>query len=652
MPEIKQKKAHALELLKIHYGFGKFRPGQEQVIDNILTKKSTVVIMPTGGGKSLCYQLPAMVLDGITIVVSPLISLMKDQVDALEKNGIPAAFINSSITASEAAQRLNAVKQGAVKLLYIAPERFYSQEFLSALQAVKVDLFAIDEAHCISQWGHDFRPSYVRLKDAIALLNAPTVIALTATATPEVKADIIKQLGLQDPQIVITGFARPNLQFGVIQARENEKAALVMDAINSAPDSSGIVYVSTRSRADNLLQYLLENNIEAASYHAGMDSEDRKWVQNNFLANKIKIIIATNAFGLGIDKPDVRFVVHYDMPGTVEAYYQEAGRAGRDGKPSFCLLLYNSRDRALHEFFIKGDNPSPENIMEIYETLLSYESDSVLITYAELGQMLSEKVPDMAIGTILKILEKEGYIARVREKSNNAFLKFLKDFDYIAAALGARAKKQQEILHALKAHYEQIALSGWEINLEEAADILRTKKDALARLLKKLAESGYLEYRPPFKGTEIRILQKLDAKNLKIDKAAMKEKLRRAYDKLDTMEEYIYDLDCRQKFILNYFGDPDARACEKCDTCLSVGGYERKHAAPAKDFSRRTAKSEYEVKDNAEKSGLSTKLSQLETLELHQKGHSISEIAEIRGLTTADIKAHMDFLIKKKILKK
>lgn len=584
MHDFKKKKEQAEALLKIHYGFDKFRPGQELVIDNILAKKSTVVIMPTGGGKSLCYQLPALVMEGTTIVVSPLISLMKDQVDALERIGIPATFINSSITATETTKRLEKVLKGTYKLLYIAPERFYSQEFMNALKNIKVDLFAIDEAHCISQWGHDFRPSYIRLKNAIAQLNNPTVIALTATATPEVKEDIIKQLDLKNPEIVVTGFARPNLQFGVIQARENEKPGFVMDAINSAPDSSGIIYVSTRSRVDNLLQYLLENNIEAASYHAGMDAEDRKWVQNNFLANKIKIIIATNAFGLGIDKPNVRFVVHYDMPGTVEAYYQEAGRAGRDGKPSFCLLLYNSRDRALHEFFIKGDNPSPENIMEIYETLLAYETDTVMITYAELGQMLSDKIPDMAIGTSLKILEKEGYILRSREKSGNAFLKFLVGFDQIQSALGTRAKKQTEVLDAVKMRYETEALAGWEINLEEVAEILKIKKDSLSRLIKKLSDLNLAEYKPPFKGTEIRILQRLDGKSLKIDKTAMKEKLRHAFSKLDTMEEYIYEITCRQKFILDYFGDTNAKVCGKCDACLSTSRHIHKRELPQKEY--------------------------------------------------------------------
>jgi ATP-dependent DNA helicase RecQ len=654
------KKQQLLELLGIHYGYKTFRPGQEKVIDNILGGKSTVVIMPTGGGKSLCYQLPALILDGITIVISPLIALMKDQVDSLNRIGIPATFINSSISLQETTNRLYEVKDGKYKLLYIAPERFYSREFTEALKEIKVSLFAVDEAHCISQWGHDFRPSYMKLKYAIAELNNPIVLALTATATPEVREDIIVQLGLINPELVITGFARPNLQFGVVHASEGQKPQIIVDAISAIEDGVGIIYVGTRSRADNLLQILLENNIEAAVYHAGMDPEDRKWVQENFMSGKVKVIVATNAFGLGIDKSNIRFVIHYDMPGTIEAYYQESGRAGRDGRPSFCLLLYNSRDRYLQEFFIKGDNPPPQLIYEIYNALTEQATDTVLITYAELSEMLSEKVPDMAVGTILKILEREGYIARTHERDGSAYIKLLKDFNYIISTFSGRSKKKAQTFNKLYAKFADELTAGWQVNLEEASNILEISKDSFLRLVRSLSEDGLVEYRPPFKGTEIKILKKVSAEELNIDIEALKEKLKNAYKKLDRIEDYVFHSDCRQKYILNYFGDYELSQCKKCDNCLTDNGYVRKNNAPAQLKSSKIKSYKVKKKINADdlfdgdiekpkKAKLATKLTQLETFDLFNKGLDVKEIAKQRDLSISTIIGHLCFLIEKKL---
>ncbi len=652
MSNIENKKKQALELLKIHYGFERLRHGQEKAIFNVLEGKSTLVIMPTGGGKSLCYQLPALVFDGITIVISPLIALMKDQVDSLTKVGIPAAFINSSISPSETAKRLEEVKNGFYKLLYIAPERFYSAEFTDALAVIKVSLFAIDEAHCVSQWGHDFRPSYLRLRQAIESLGNPVVLALTATATPEVKEDIAKQLGLEKPESVITGFARRNLQLGIIHASDSQKARLVLDTINNFQGGTGIIYVGTRARADALLEILLESDIEAVSYHGGMEANERKWIQDNFMSGKVKVIIATNAFGLGIDKRDIRFVIHYDMPGTIEAYYQEAGRAGRDGKQSFCLMFYSSRDRHLQEFFIKGDNPPPEMIFEIYEILKNYESDSVLVTYAELGRMLSEQVPEMAIGTAIKILEKEGYVSRSREKTNNAYLK-IKDIVAATNSFGPRAKAQKELWDKLLQKYEAELVNGWQVNFEEVAQILGFKKDALTRLVKKMTDANLAEYQPPFRGTEINILKRIDASEVNLDFSALKEKLRKAYKKLDSMEEYAYHFGCRQKFILKYFGDDELEDCGKCDNCLNGGmrvkaevKYEYKSKADRFKPKERILETD---EDLSEVAGLGTKLTQLETFDLYNKGMGIDEMAQIRNLKPATIVEHLCYLVEKKL---
>jgi ATP-dependent DNA helicase RecQ len=574
---IQKQKEQLKELLKIHFGYESFRPGQEIAIDNILHHKNTVVVLPTGAGKSLIYQLPALILDGITIVVSPLIALMKDQVDSLERVGIAATFINSSISPAETEKRLARIKSGFYKIVYIAPERFYNQIFISELRNIKVSLFAIDEAHCISQWGHDFRPSYMRLKDAIKFVGSPVVVALTATATPEVRDDIAKQLALQDSELVITGFARPNLQFAVMSAANGQKIESIVNLLTTNQElGSGIIYVGTRAKADEIAEVLVDHDVKAVVYHAGMDSESRDWVQEKFMKGEAQVVIATNAFGLGINKKDIRFVIHHDLPGTIEAYYQEAGRAGRDGKESFCLLFYHPQDRYLREFFIKGDNPDPKMIIEIYDFLvrragLEVDSNaSILITYAEIGQNLSDSVPEMAIGTALKILEKEGYISRPNEKNSNSFLKAKKDWSEVTASIGKRAKSQMEIVEKLGDKYHLDLIKGWEFNPEEVAIVLKVKKDSLLRAVKKLAEKDLVEYKPPFRGTEIKILKVVEAEDINLDFKALKAKADRAYEKLNEMENYVYHLGCRQEYILKYFGDRTAKPCGKCDSCLKV----------------------------------------------------------------------------------
>lgn len=341
----------ATQQLKNYFGYDDFRPGQQEVIENVLNNKDTLCVMPTGGGKSLCYQVPALCMDGITLVISPLISLMKDQVDILRANGISAAFINSSLTMNEIDDIMYDVKNGFIKLLYIAPERLENEVFKQKLSTLNVPLIAIDEAHCISQWGHDFRPSYRSIRTVLTLWHEkPTVIALTATATPAVSEDICQLLQISENDMYVTGFARENLLFKVFRGEDKEK--FIKKYMTNNQNEAGIIYAATRKTVDAVYEMIKKWNIPVAKYHAGMSEYQRAEEQNRFLRDEAQVMVATNAFGMGINKTNVRFVVHYQMPRNMESYYQEAGRAGRDGLQSECILLYNSSDEQTQRYLI------------------------------------------------------------------------------------------------------------------------------------------------------------------------------------------------------------------------------------------------------------------------------------------------------------
>jgi len=341
----------ALPLLESHFGYSSFRIGQEQAIRSVLSGENTITVMPTGGGKSICYQIPALVLPGTTIVISPLISLMKDQVDALIQVGIPATYINSSLSYGEANRRMQEVSQGKYKLLYLAPERLESRDFLEDLYSMDIPLVAVDEAHCISQWGHDFRPSYRHIQQLInSLPQKPIVLALTATATPKVRADICDLLDIDEENTIITGFERENLSFTVIKGQDRDK--YIRAYLKQNDKEAGIIYAATRKNVDQIYEKLLKANIKAARYHAGMGDVERNREQERFLADDATVMVATSAFGMGIDKSNIRYVIHYQQPKNMESYYQEAGRAGRDGLKSECILLHSSQDVQIQRFLI------------------------------------------------------------------------------------------------------------------------------------------------------------------------------------------------------------------------------------------------------------------------------------------------------------
>lgn len=361
------KKVNALETLKTYFGYDTFREGQEKIVEAILTNRDVLAIMPTGAGKSICYQIPALILPGITLVISPLISLMQDQVKALNDAGIHAAFINSSLTENQISKALYLAASGRYKIIYVAPERLENYEFLEFARNVEISMVTVDEAHCISQWGQDFRPSYLKIVEFIKNLpKRPIVSAFTATATEEVKNDILCTLSLADPEVVITGFDRKNLYYSVENIRRKDE--FIMEYIEKHPTESGIIYCATRKNVDNLFELLFKRGVSVTRYHAGLTNETRKKNQDDFIYDRTPVIIATNAFGMGIDKSNVRYVIHYNMPQSMENYYQEAGRAGRDGENSQCILLFSLQDVMIDRMLL--DNKDFSDVDEEDEYLI------------------------------------------------------------------------------------------------------------------------------------------------------------------------------------------------------------------------------------------------------------------------------------------
>lgn len=356
------------ELLQKYYGYPDFREGQKKIVESLLTRSDTLGILPTGGGKSICYQIPALMMDGLTLVVSPLISLMKDQVDALVTNGIAAAYINSTLSGREVNDRIRAAQRGELKLLYVAPERLELDWFRDEMANLRIDCVAVDEAHCVSQWGHDFRTSYLAVAPFVhSLPQRPTVAAFTATATPQVMDDIVRLLELEDANTFVTGLGRPNLAFSVLRG-ENKKE-YIFDYAKTHAGECGIVYAATRKEVDDLYSRLSMQGLAAGRYHAGMNDEERESAQEAFLYDDVRVMVATNAFGMGIDKSNVRYVIHYNMPKNMEAYVQEAGRAGRDGEPSECILLYSAQDIVVQKFLIEQNGQEEDRRHNEYRKL-------------------------------------------------------------------------------------------------------------------------------------------------------------------------------------------------------------------------------------------------------------------------------------------
>lgn len=647
----------AKQYLQDYYGYPSFRSGQDEMIKNVLTNHNSLAIMPTGGGKSLCYQIPALVLNGTAIVISPLISLMKDQVDSLESMGINATYINSSIRASEQWERLENMRRGAYQLVYVAPERFESVEFINAIESITLSLIAFDEAHCISQWGHDFRPSYRSIIPNLKKLSdLPVILALTATATNEVIEDIKQLLDITEDHVVNTGFARENLSFQIIKGAQ--KKDFILDYIQNRPNESGIIYTATRKTTDQLYESLNKKGIKVARYHAGLSEQKRKEAQSAFIQDEVSIMVATNAFGMGIDKSNVRYVLHYALPMNLESYYQEAGRAGRDAEPSDCILLFNGQDIQLQKFLIE------QSVMDEGKKGREYEKLQDMVSYCHTNRCLQRYILDYfndpsgeeRCGRCSNCLQEENREDMTKEAQ--MVLSCVKRMgESFGATLTAKVLKGSKSQKVLEFHFNQLSTYGL---------LSQYTEKEIVHLINYLVADGFLAVQD----AKFPIL-KLTDKSLPIlkggEKVWVQAQRKEPKQNLDYQEELFEELRALRKEIAAELGlppyviFPDGTLKDMCrffpdskQEMLQIKGvgekkfeqYGEKFLTKIRSFTEihSVTKTENVVTSTSLKKKSSSndeKPSHLQSYELFNTGLSIKEIAKQRDFTPQTIENHL-----------
>jgi len=562
----------ARAVLQKHWGYADFRPGQREVVEGVLVGHDTLAILPTGGGKSICYQVPSVLHDGLTLVISPLIALMQDQVAQLKAHRVPAAFINSSLSRREVEQRWTNAEHGQYELLYVAPERLESDLFMARAERLRIRLLAIDEAHCISEWGHQFRPAYRRIAEARTHMGDPPTLAVTATATPEVRRDIVEQLQLRAPRVIVRGFDRPNIVWSVFQ--EANKQQKVQDIVQAVP-GSGILYAATRRGVDKWARWLNAQGVSAVGYHAGLRKEARQEAQEAWITGEHRVVVATNAFGMGIDKPDVRFVVHVAMPSSLEAYYQEAGRAGRDGARAYAVLLYHPSDEATQEALIENSHPSATEVRQVYDAVCNLGQVPVATLPDDPVVVNLERVAHLTgcargkIRAAMALLEQQDAWRQVPTRPHHGFVRFRKTVAQLRAYSRsldnqALAAFVQEVLRAVHAEAYQ---RWWPLDVGWLARRTDVSTARVQRGLAFLEGRGLLDWHPPDGALRLELCFPR-AQKLPIDTAAVARDQKRAAQRLRDMRRYARSVGCRRQFLLGYFGEGHPDRCGTCDSCL------------------------------------------------------------------------------------
>ena len=545
-----------LDVLKNIFGFDSFRPGQEEVIRAVLDGRDTLAVMPTGGGKSLCYQIPALMQESLTVIVSPLISLMKDQVDSLVQSDVTgAATLHSGLSPEERWEVERRIRTGEIKMLYVAPERLRSLEFVLSLRRAGVGLFVVDEAHCISEWGHDFRPDYLFLPRAIKDLGSPPTLALTATATPRVREDILRSLKMRDPASVVTSFNRPNLTYRVLPAREKKhKLPLILSVIRRSPPP-GIIYATTRKECEELAAELRRSGVDATHYHAGLAAAERSSVQERFMTDEVSVVVATVAFGMGVDKPNVRFVIHASVPGSLPAYIQEAGRAGRDGEPAECVVLHRSADLGRQKRFVTLGGAGEDEVDAFFRTLSRSANDGrVNLPPGSLASMAG--IEQDKAGILLRSLEDSKIISRGYDLWAEVEVRSLHE----------ETGEQPERVTAVHA-----ALPGQgTVGVPELSRRAGLRPAVVQSAVYRLMVDGIAEVVPHGSLVDVRLgREDLDSWTRRDLAARLKSRSKAAYAQIRHVEDYTNLSTCRRENLLRHFGDAEEVApCAGCDVCL------------------------------------------------------------------------------------